>query len=83
MESAADSRGFRYLLIDVRKRCGAADIAAVMRQLDSLLGPIDGREGVFSEWLAQHQDAVPTFGQQPVGDVLSDDESWKARTLAR
>jgi hypothetical protein len=74
MNSVADSRGSRYLVINLRERCETADFKAVMRQLDALLGPIDGQQGVavFSDWFAQHREAVPGFRQRPPRDVLSD-----------
>jgi hypothetical protein len=74
LNGVADSRGARYLVIDLRERCGTADFAAVMKQLDALLGPIDGQRGVpvFSDWFAQHRGALPGFRQRPPRDVLSD-----------
>ena len=44
-----------------------------MRQLDALLGPIDGqhRVAVFSGWFAQHRGVIPTFTQRRPRDVLS------------
>ena len=73
MSSVADSRGSRYLVINLRERCDAADFETVMRQLDALLGPIDGqhRVAVFSGWFAQHRGVIPTFTQRPPRDVLS------------
>jgi hypothetical protein len=74
MNSVADSRGSRYLVINSRERCDTANFEAVMRQLDALLGPIDNQQGVavFSDWFAQHREAVPGFRQRPLRDVLSD-----------
>ena len=74
MNSVADSRGSRYLVISLRERCDVADFEAVMGQLDALLGASDGQRGgaVFSDWSAQHREAVPGFRQRPPRDVLSD-----------
>ena len=74
MNSVADSRGSRYLVINLRERCDTADFEAVMGQLDALLGASDGQRGgaVFSDWFAQHRGTVPGFRQRPLRDVLSD-----------
>ena len=74
MNSVADSRGSRYLVINLRERCDAADFEAVMGHLDALLGASDGQRGVavFSDWSAQHRGAVAGFRQRPPRDVLSD-----------
>jgi hypothetical protein len=74
LNSVADSRGSHYLVINLRERCATANFEALMRQLDALLGPIDGQQGiaVFSDWLEQHRGAVPGFRQRPPRDVLSD-----------
>jgi hypothetical protein len=74
MNSVADSRGSRYLVIDSRERCDTAGFEAVMGKLDALLGASDGQRGVpvFSDWFAQHRGAVPGFRQRQPRDVLSD-----------
>jgi hypothetical protein len=74
MNSVVDSRGSRYLVIDLRDRCDTADFEAVMGQLDALLGAFDGQRGVavFSDWFAQHREAVQGFRQRPFRDILSD-----------
>jgi hypothetical protein len=84
MNSTVDHRGSRYLVINLRERCDTADFEAVMKQLDALLGPVDGQHGaaVFSQWFAQHRDVVPDFSQRPLRDVLSDAGPGLARALA-
>jgi hypothetical protein len=74
MNSVADSRGSRYLVIDLRKRCATADFEAVVGQLDALLGASDGQRvvPVFSDWFAQHRGVISGFRQRPLRDVLSD-----------
>ena len=74
MNSVVDSRGSRYLVINLRDRCDTADLEAVMGQLDALLGAFDGQRGVavFSDWFAQHREAVQSFRQRPFRDILSD-----------
>ena len=83
--SVADSRGSRYLVIDSHDRCGVAGFDAVIERLDTLLGPIDGPQGVatFSEWFRQHREAVPGFRQRRFRDILSDEGPWPVRPLAR
>jgi hypothetical protein len=84
MNSVVDSRGSRYLVINLRERCDTADFEAVMGQLDALLGPLEGQHGVavFSDWFAQHRGAVPGFRQRPLRDVLSAAGPRPARPLA-
>jgi hypothetical protein len=74
MNSTVDSRGSRYLVINLRERCAIANLEAVMGQLDAHLGAIDAKPGVavFSDWFARHRGAVPGFRQRPLRDVLSD-----------
>jgi hypothetical protein len=84
MNSVVDSRGSRYLIINLRERCDAAGFEAVVGQLDALLGASDGQRGVavFSDWFAQHREAVRGFRQRPFRDILSDVGPWRARPLA-
>lgn len=85
MSSVVDSRGSRYLVINLHERCDAAGLEAVVRELDAHLGATDGQHGVavFSEWLAQHRGAVPGFSQRRFRDVLSDVSRRPAHPLAR
>lgn len=73
MNGSADSRGNRYLLIDVRSRCDVAGLPQVMEELDRHIGTGgDSKEsGVFQEWSLIHGEATTGFRQRPRRDRLS------------
>jgi hypothetical protein len=84
LNDVADSRGSRYLVVNLRERCDTADLEAVMQQLDAHLGAIDRQHSVavFSDWFAQHRLAVPALRQRRFRDVLGNLDYTSTRSLA-